>query len=83
MDTIHTMQSMGLSLPTPAYIFGSILFGLVGMCAWRWGKVRERPRAKWIGVGLMFYPYLLPGSTWLLYLVGIGLCVWLFVDREK
>lgn len=82
MDTIQTMQSMGLSMPSPAYIFGAILFGLVGMGAWRWGKVRERPRVKWIGVGLMVYPYAV-SNTWLLYLIGIGLCVWLFVDHER
>jgi len=82
MDTLHTLQAMGLTLPSPAYIFGAIFFGLVGMVAWRWGKVRELPRVKWLGVGLMFYPYAVP-NTWLLYLVGIGLCVAIYVSRHE
>jgi hypothetical protein len=52
------------------------------MVAWRWGKVRELPRVKWLGVGLMFYPYAVP-NTWLLYLVGIGLCVAIYVSRHE
>lgn len=31
MDTVSQLQSMGLSLPSPAYIFGAILFSLLGV----------------------------------------------------
>lgn len=79
-DTLQTMQAMGLSLPSPAYIFGAIVFGLVGMGAWRWGRLREHPRSRWIGVALMLYPYVVP-NTWLLYLVGLGLCLALYLGR--
>lgn len=80
MDTLSTLQSLGLTLPSPAYIFGAIVFGLIGFAAWRHGKKVERPLTKWLGVALMFYPYAI-GQTWLLYLVGAGLCAALFWDR--
>ncbi|RZI83609.1 MAG: hypothetical protein EOP38_12080 [Rubrivivax sp.] len=79
MDTLEALQSMGLELPTPAYIVGAILFGIVGMVAWWHGKKTARPRTKWLGVALTFYPYAV-SSTWLLYAVGLALCVGLWLD---
>ena len=79
MDTLATLQSMGLSLPSPAYIVGAILFGILGMAAYWHGKKTQRPRTKWLGVALMFYPYAVP-STWLLYLVGLALCAGVWFD---
>ncbi|MBC7699870.1 hypothetical protein [Aquabacterium sp.] len=79
MDTLDTLQSMGLTLPTPAYILGAILFGILGMVAYWHGKKVQRPRTKWLGVALMFYPYAV-SSTWLLYGVGAALCVGLWLD---
>ncbi|HEX7639505.1 MAG TPA: hypothetical protein VF457_14005 [Burkholderiaceae bacterium] len=72
-DALRAAHTLGFSLPSPAYIFGSLLFGLVGLAAWRYGKVAERPVIRWLGVALMFYPYLV-GRTWLLYTVGVLLC---------
>ncbi len=79
MDTLATLQSMGLTLPSPAYIVGAILFGILGMAAYWHGKKAQRPRTKWLGVALMFYPYAVP-STWLLYLVGLALCAGVWFD---
>jgi hypothetical protein len=79
MDSLRTLQAMGLTLPTPAYILGVILFGIVGMVAYWHGKKMQRPRRKWLGVALMFYPYAV-SSTWLLYLVGAGLCLGLYLE---
>ena len=81
-DALKAAQEAGLTLPSPAYIFGSILFGLVGLGAWRYGKVIEHPRMRWMGVVLMFYPYLV-GRTWLLYLVGCALCAAIWWDRPR
>jgi hypothetical protein len=81
METLDTLQSLGLELPTPAYIVGAILFGIIGMVAFWHGKKGQRPRTKWLGVALMFYPYLVP-STWLLYAVGLTLCGGLWFDRS-
>ena len=71
------LEAAGLELPSPAYIVGALLFGLLGLAAWRHGKKAGRPTAKWLGLALMLYPYATP-QTWLMYLVGTALSVWLF-----
>ena len=81
MDSVQTLQSLGISLPSPAYIIGAVLFGLIGIAAYRYGKRAGRPRSKWLGVALMLYPYAIP-QTWLLYVVGVALCVGVFIDRD-
>jgi hypothetical protein len=73
MDTLSQLQAMGLSLPSPAYIFGMILFSVAGMAAWVMGKRKQKATTKWLGVALMFYPYAVT-QTLLLYLVGLALC---------
>jgi len=75
-----TAQGLGIDWPSPAYIFGSLLFGLIGWAAFRFGRKREKPRTTWLGVTLMLYPYLV-SRTWLLYLVGALLCVAVWFDR--
>jgi hypothetical protein len=82
MEQLSTLQSLGLSLPSPAYLFGAVVFGLVGLGAWRYGKKTERSRTKWLGVALMFYPYAI-AQTWLLYVVGMAFCVGVFVDCRQ
>ncbi|HAL39316.1 MAG TPA: hypothetical protein DCP03_14900 [Polaromonas sp.] len=80
MDNLSVIQSLGLTLPGPAYIFGAIAFGLIGFAAYRYGKRVGRRLTKWLGVALMFYPYAI-AQTWLLYVVGAILCAGLFIDR--
>jgi hypothetical protein len=80
MDNLSVIQSLGLSLPGPAYIFGSISFGLIGFAAYRYGKRVGRQLTKWLGMALMLYPYAI-AQTWLLYVVGTILCAGLFIDR--
>jgi hypothetical protein len=79
-DSMQAAREMGLTFPSPAWIFGTILFGLVGLAAWRYGKAIEHPRIRWLGAVLMFYPYAI-GSTWLLYLVGFAICGAIWWDR--
>ena len=74
--------TMGLELPSMAYIVGSVVFSLIGWAAWRYGKKQEQPRVKWLGLGLMLYSYV-AYETWVLYLVGIGLCVALYAWRHE
>jgi hypothetical protein len=74
MEGLDTLQSLGISMPTPAYLFGAIVFGLIGVGVFRHGRRQERPVLKWIGVGLMLYPYAV-SQTWLLYAIGVALCV--------
>lgn len=80
MNNFSALQSLGFALPSPAYLFGAIVFGLVGLVAWRYGRKAQRPTTKWLGVALMFYPYAI-SQTWLLYLIGLALCTGLFYDR--
>lgn len=81
MDTLNTAASLGLIFPTPAYLFGAILFGLIGFAAYRYGKKAARPPLRWTGLALMLYPYLV-SDTWLLYLAGAALCGALYWWRE-
>ena len=74
MDTLSALQSLGLELPSPAYIVGAIVFGLIGMAAYWHGKKAQRRSTRWWGVALMFYPYAI-SPTWLLYAVGAALCL--------
>jgi hypothetical protein len=80
--TLQAAQEAGLTLPSPAWFFGCILFGLVGFAAWRYGKFVEHPRIRWLGAALMLYPYL-TRPTWLLYGVGIALCAAVWWDRPR
>lgn len=81
-DTLQLAQDFGLTLPTPAWIFGCVLFSLLGMVAWRYGKVEKRPRIRWLGLALMLYSYV-TDPTWLLYGVGIALCVAIWWNRPR
>lgn len=77
MNDLNTLGALDLTLPTPAYLIGAILFGIAGLAAYRYGKKRSRPYPKWIGVGLMLYPYAV-SETWMLYAIGVGLCAALY-----
>jgi hypothetical protein len=82
MGDLTALRSLGLGLPSPAYLFGAVAFGLIGIGAYRYGKREQRPRTKWLGVALMLYPYAIP-LTWLLYVVGAALCVAIYVDLDR
>jgi hypothetical protein len=77
MSFAQFLQSFGIEVPSVAYIVGALLFGVIGLIAWRHGRRARRPAPKWLGVALMLYPYVTP-QTWLMYLVGAALCVWLY-----
>jgi hypothetical protein len=75
------IQSLGLSLPSPAYLAGAVLFGIIGFASYRYGKKASREGPRWIGLALMLYPYVV-SETWLMYAVGAGLCLVLYVFRK-
>lgn len=82
MDELAALKSLGFTLPSPAYIFGAIVFGLVGLAAFRRGRQTGQPRVLWLGVVMMLYPYAIT-RTWLLYAVGVALCgAWWWVERR-
>ena len=82
METLSALQSLGLELPSPAYIIGAIVFGLIGTVAFWYGKKTQQRRTRWWGVALMFYPYA-TSPTWLLYTVGVGLCLGMWWDVQR
>ncbi len=78
---MQQLQSLGLTLPTPAYIAGVLVFSVLGIAAWRYGKKRDRPPIRWLGLALMLYPYVV-SDTLALYGVGAGLCAAIYYYRE-
>jgi hypothetical protein len=81
MDDLATLQALGLELPSPEYLFAAVVFGLIGLAAFRHGRKTGRRRTVWLGVGLTIYPYAI-SRTWLLYVVGVALCAGVFVDSD-
>ena len=80
-DELGLLQSMGFTLPTPAYIVGVVLFSLIGIAAFSYGRKTQRPRAKWIGLALMLYPYIVSDTVWM-FVVGAALCGALWFWRD-
>jgi len=74
MESIALAESLGLVLPSPLYLLGAVLFGLVGLVAFRQGRRQGAARLKWLGLVLMFYPYAVT-QTWALYVLGAALCL--------
>jgi hypothetical protein len=72
-ETASLLQDMGFELPTPAYLIGILLFGVIGIWVFVLGRRRHKPRVKWVGLALMLYPYVV-WSTAPLYVVGLLLC---------
>jgi hypothetical protein len=72
MNELKQLESLGLALPTPAYILGLILFGIIGWVAFRRGRQRSNAVLTLTGVALMLYPYAI-SNTWLLWLIGAAL----------
>ncbi|MDB5812902.1 MAG: hypothetical protein JWM03_1900 [Rhodocyclales bacterium] len=68
-------------MPSPAALFASILFGLIGAVAFGYGKKNASWRPMVVGVALVAFPYFV-SETWLIYAIGSVLCVLLFVLRD-
>jgi hypothetical protein len=78
MNELKALESMGLTLPSPAYILGAIIFGIIGYAAFRHGRKFARTEMTIAGVVLMLYPYAI-SETWMLWAVGAALTAWVFV----
>lgn len=81
MDDLKTLESLGFALPSPAYLFGTLFFSIAGYAAYRYGKKASLARPRWIGISMMLYPYAI-SETWMLYAVGVALCLALYVYRK-
>ncbi len=76
-----TLQTLGLELPSPAFLLGAVVFGLIGMVAFASGRNTGRPQRKWLGVALMAYPYVITQTGWMLA-AGAALCAALYFERD-
>ena len=81
MDELNALEQLGITMPSPAYLLGVIVFSIIGYAAYRHGKNRPDATTKWIGIALMLYPYAV-SETWLMYAVGAALCLWLYLSRR-
>ena len=81
MNELSALSALGLELPSPTYIVGAIVFGLLGLAAWRRGRQLGPRTTMWLGLALMVYPYAV-SSTWLLYAVGTALCAGVWFDQR-
>ena len=77
MEALNELAALGLVLPSPAYLIGASLFGLIGYAAFRRGRRAGTASLAWTGVALMVYPYAV-GQTWLLWTIGAALCAWVY-----
>jgi hypothetical protein len=66
---------------SPAALFGSLLFGTIGLGVFMYGKKMVLWKPMVVGVILMAYPYFVP-QTWLIYTIGCALCLVLYVVRD-
>jgi hypothetical protein len=81
-DELAALDALGFTLPSTAYLIGMVIFSIVGFVVYRYGKKMSLVSTKWIGVALMLYPYAV-SATWLLYVVGAGLCVGAYLSARS
>lgn len=82
MNDLNSLQAMGLTMPSASYWVGMIMFSIIGYAAYRYGKKRETPVTKWLGVALMLYGYLVSDELWM-WLTGLVLCLGLYLYRGE
>ena len=71
-DALTELEGLGLTLPTPAYFIGVLLFSVIGLVAFYQGRRAKRRAVTWLGVALMLYPYVIWGTV-PMYVVGVAL----------
>jgi len=68
-------------MPSPGVLFAGLIFGLIGIAAFTYGRKSAQFRPMGIGVALMAFPYFV-SELWLIYAIGIVLCGALYFWRE-
>ncbi len=66
---------------TTAKLFAYLIFGIIGLAAFVYGKKNRLIKPFIVGLALMVYPYFISG-TLLLYVIGILLAALVFAWRE-
>jgi hypothetical protein len=73
------LAAFGFQMPSPAYLVAIFLFSILGMAAWIHGRKGAHPRTRWLGLAMMLYPYVISSTLWL-WIIGLALCVAIWVD---
>jgi hypothetical protein len=68
-------------LTNPALLFGSLLFGAIGLAAFVYGKKLALWKPMVIGIALMAYPYFV-SRAWVMCAIGAVLCAALYLLRD-
>jgi hypothetical protein len=79
MDELNTLPTTGLTLPSPAYLAGTLIFGIIGYIGFRYGQKTASLTTKWLGISLMLYPFAI-AETWQIYAVGCALSLGLYYN---
>lgn len=59
-------------------LFAGVLFGAIGIAAWRIGRRRDSARHMLLGAALVIYPWLIPDGVWV-WVVGALLTALVFL----
>jgi hypothetical protein len=68
-------------MPTPAILLAALVFGLIGLVAFNYGRKNTLFGPMVTGLALMVFPYFV-SQTWAVYLVGTALCGVLYFWRD-
>lgn len=74
------MPELGLGNLSLATILLALMFGVVGLAAFRYGHKNGEPRPLFLGIALMAYGYFV-SSVWLSLAIGSALTLLLFFPR--
>jgi len=58
----------------------AVIFGLVGLAAFRYGRKNDEPRPLFLGIALMAYGYFVT-NAWVSLAIGTALTIGLFFPR--
>ena len=68
-------------MPSPAVLFAGLIFGVIGIAGFTYGRKGASWKPMAIGIALMAFPYFV-SEVWLIYSIGVALCVALVVWRD-
>ncbi len=66
----------------PYNLLAGLVFGTIGIGAWRYGKALDRWKPVAIGLAMMVYPYFTP-RAWQTWSIGVALLVLLWFHHDE
>ena len=68
------LNTYGVNVSADSFSFAAIMayviFGIIGLCAFNYGRKEKAYQPIVLGIALMVYPYLVRGTLWL-YVIGV------------